>query len=567
VAGFIQIISEWFYRTDDATYGLDRGSISGDWTALEEELFPIWGDWTQVRDFYSEQEYTGYRQVTFFEDFYNRIHFSPAALDFGAISQATIRQVSIWNAYLTPVELESITTLAADNVSFTPPPDVPYTFNPLQARFLSFTAAEDGTASFFDYTIFGFDVGDYEIPTYGERAILTEIGPNWQQGVVEVLSFLTEIVNVSRDGKEQRRALRREPRRSIEYTLNLWGANRRKVEAQLYKWRRRTAVVVLDPYRVKTAADALSGALTVSVVGSVPPWAAAGVAVKFSHHTLASALTSEIESVTSDTITFATGLPVDLPTGTKIIWAMTGRLQDKTKISHLTDDVSTSRMKYENIPAVDPAYTPGEASDTFGDYELFLMKPNWKDPVAGEFQHFLNVVDFGKGRIEVYEHVDFAQEIRTVSFSGQRDYDILELTDFFRRQYGRLKEFYFPTWESDITLSRKIFEGDNYLRVEGTDMAFYYANQTTHRAVLIQLKNGTMIPMAVDEIYTVNDESGEDSIIHFTSAFEQDIELTQIKMISWLMRCRLASDNMEIKWLTDTTATTQLSFLTLEHLE
>lgn len=567
MAGFIQQLNEWFYLTSDATFGLDRGTITGDWTALEEEQFAIWGSWTQVREFNPGDTFTGYRQVTFFEDFYNRIHFSPASLDFGAISQDTVRQVSIWNAYLVPVDLESIATLVTDNVTFTPPPSVPYTFKPLQARYFSFTAAEDGTASFFDYTTFGFDVGNYLVPTYGERAILTEIGPNWQQGVVETLTFLTEIVNVSRDGKEQRRALRREPRRSLEYSLSLWGTNRRKVEAQLYKWRRRTAVVVMDPYRVKTAADALAGALTVTVVGPVPPWAAAGVVVKFSHYSLASTLTGQIESTTVNTITFSSGIPVDLPTGVKLIWAITGRLEDKTKISHLTDDASSARMKYGNIPSVDPIYTPNAASATFGGYEIFLMKPNWKEPISGEFQHFVNIVDFQRGKTEVYEHIDYAQEIRTVSFSGQRDYSILELTDFFRRQLGRLREFYYPTWESDIVISQKVFEGDTYVRMAGTDLAFYYASQKTHKAVLLQLKDGSTIPMEVNSIYTVNDENGEDSIVNFTSSFSRDIELTQIRAISWLMRCRLASDNMEIKWLTDTSATTQLSFLTLEHLE
>ena len=566
MAGFIQVESDWFYRTDDATYGLNRGTVTGAWTVLEAKQFPLLGTWTPYREFDPGVSYNAYQQVTFLEDFYNRIHFSPATIDFGAISQTVYREVSIWSAYLGGISLDTITTLAEASVAHLPPPSTPYTFLPLQTKAVRFTAAEYGVSRFFGYTTFGFSVGNYAIPTYGERSVLTELGPNWLPGMVETLSFLTEIVNVSRNGKEQRRALRYEPRRTLEYSLALWGANRNKVEAQLYKWRRRTTVVVLDPYRAKVVTGIAPGTLTVVVEGGVPRWAAAGVMVRVSHPLLPAGITSTIASKTNNTLTFTTGASVGWPSGTRLTWAMTARLEDKTKLSHLTDDATTVRMKYNSVPGVDPAYTPSVNLNFFNGREIFLKKPNWKDSVAEEFQHYLSIVDFQRGKMEFYEHIDFAQAIRTVGFSGIREVDILEVSDFFRRQLGRLREFYYPTWQSDISVKFRILAGNSHLRVDGTDLALSYANQTTHKAVLIQLNNGTYIPMTINSIYTVNDDRGEDTIVSFTTPFTQGIELANVKLVSWLMRCRLASDNLEIKWLSDNKATTQLSFLSLEHL-
>lgn len=568
MAGFIQLSGEWFYRTDDDTYGLTRNDPVGAWSVVEDPVFPKAGSWTQNRDFDAGQSFSGYRQVTFLDDFYNRVHFLPASLDFGAISEPVFRQTFVWNAYLVSYQLDSVAPPSGASVSHTPPPSMPFVFKPLHVEPVGFTAAEEGVSSFYGDTVFTFaTTAVYRLVTFGERSLLTELGPNWAFGVTETLIFKTEIVAVSRNGKEQRRALRAEPRRVIDYTQNLWGANRRKAEAQLIKWRRRTTLVSIDPYRAVLAADAASGALVISVAGGVPSWAQEGVVVKFAGRNVEAGHTATIQSTTSGTITFSSPVGVDLKTGDRAIWTVTGRLQDRTKFSHLTDDVGTMNMTYDMVPGVDPKYDPGTAPLTLNGYELFLKKPNWASPVSTEYMHYLQIVDFDRGRQEFFEHVDFATFVNTVGFSGIRETDILEVSDFFRRQMGQLREFYYPTWEKDIIPKNALTISTQDIRVEGTDLALFYAAQTTHKAVLIQLRDGTMLPFQIDNIHTVDDIDGNDSIIHLTTLFPYTISLLQIQKISWLMRCRLASDTLEIKWLTDNKATTQLAFKTLEQLE
>lgn len=245
---------------------------------------------------------------------------------------------------------------------------------------------------------------------------------------------------------------------------------------------------------------------------------------------------------------------------------MTGRLKDGTKVSRHTDRAQTVQFAFEQTPGIDPEYTPASAPVVFRGFEVLLNKPNWKSAVDVEYIHPLEVVDFDRGVKSFYEPIDFSSFVQKVTFSGRRADEILQLTDFFMRQYGQLKEFYYPTWGPDIIPKFQLDQFGVNIRVAGFDLALAYRGQTTHEAVLVQLRDGTMIPAAVEDIYTVSDVSGDDSVIQVVDAWAADYPVASIQKISWLMRCRLASDVMEIKWLTDEAATTQLAFQTLEHL-
>ena len=566
-ANFIQIVGEVFNRPGDVTEGLSRTDPAG-LVRLFDGIRNLYGTLTESNSITLLSDTTsGYIQMSFVPDYYNRIHFTPRRVDFGVISSDTQRQITVWNAYLAPVSVSVITPPAPSNVAIFAGPALPHLLGPLSSTIYTFVAYLSGPASFYSEVAFQFSNGDaHALVTVGDRSVITELGPNWSVGVTERLEFLTEIVSVSRSGREQRRALRQEPRRSVSYNINMWDDERLETDGVLTKWRRRTQLVALSPYRCVVSTDTAAGALVLPINGTVPSWLQPGVTVKFAGRNVSEGTTAVIASVGIGSVTLTAVTSVSIAAGTAILWTFSGRLKDGTKVSRLTDRKQSVAFSFEATPGVDPVYVPAAAPLVFRGYEVFLKKPNWSSAIDVEYDNPLEVIDFGRGIKNFFEPINFAAYSMKVSFSGRRESEILELTDFYRRQYGSLSEFYYPTWGPDIIPKLQLDLDSVNIRVAGFDLALAYQNQTTHEAVLVQLKDGTMIPAAVEACYTVSDGDGNDSVLQVVDVWSANYPVNSILKISWLMRCRLGSDAMEIKWLTDNAATTQLAFLTLEHL-
>lgn len=73
---------------------------------------------------------------------------------------------------------------------------------------------------------------DPEIATPEEDLAVFNISPNWKSGVTETLSWLTDI-NISEQSVEQRRTVRRYPRRSFEYSFLRELSGRSRIDAFL----------------------------------------------------------------------------------------------------------------------------------------------------------------------------------------------------------------------------------------------------------------------------------------------------------------------------------------------
>ena len=131
---------------------------------------------------------------------------------------------------------------------------------------------------------------------------------------------------------------------------------------------------------------------------------------------------------------------------------------------------------------------------------------------------------------------------------------------------GQAREFYMPTWESDIPLGNTIPGGSTHLRVKGTSFATTYGDSTIYKALSIFLWDGTVYNRVITGINTVDDLLGQDTIISVSEAFPESIEVDDVRMISWLPVWRLASDTFVVAWKTNSVAQYQLPMKILEDL-
>ena len=177
-----------------------------------------------------------YDPITFHHDFYDRIHIRPRIIDLGIVTSATEFDIDVWNAFTTPVTLNGISGIP-DAVIITAPGAYPFTFAGYQMSTWLAAVSPDGPTLIDGEIIWDFDVIDIGQGVGGERAVAWGFVPNWEKGVKENFSFLTDVM-VSRSQAEQRRALRIAPRRrfsaesladrreraTIDNAIHGWGA-------------------------------------------------------------------------------------------------------------------------------------------------------------------------------------------------------------------------------------------------------------------------------------------------------------------------------------------------------
>jgi len=502
----------------------------------------------------------GARAATFVEDWYNRIHVLPQVIDFGAVSGGATRTASLWNAYLTPTTIGSTTRNRDANLALGGA--VPTTvLEPLQVIDLIISPEEEGPATLDTVFTFGFSGrGDSpSLTVLGRRARLWPFPPNWSEAVDVGMEFRTDIV-VSRDGHEQRRALRQTARRQIGYGMVLEQADMRTLDRVLSKWQGRPWLLP-DPTRSVVCPDGAPPGADQIQIDRVPGWMTAGQTL-----VLDGGIVMIVDEVDGLTLTLDAPLTETLRAGAEVRPAMSGRLAGTLTARHLTNGASRMSFNFSIEPGSEAANRGAPGYLVHDGREVFATRPNWAAGVDSSYAWETESIDYGFGRTATYNPLAFGTMTRRADFVRQGVEQTEELEQFFNRQVGQVGEFLMPTWLDDLPPQFDLVEGVSHIRVAGTDVYQAYVDDLTHKALAVMTTDGRMMFRRVTGITVVTDVDGEASILSIDRPWMTDLSIDEILMVSWLPVMRLASDQMTFEWLTDSVAQTTLSMQTLEAL-
>jgi len=160
----------------------------------------------------------GQKGISFKDDFYERIHISPARVELGTVASEQTRQLSVWNAYTLQNANLTGTTVNNGGGLLLNGPATPRAMTPLQELFWTLRVTPDGQPAINANILFDFSNVPDPLPVFvtGTRASLLPVVP--EIPVVERWRWLTDM-HVSVDGTEQRVGLRAIPRRSLSTKL------------------------------------------------------------------------------------------------------------------------------------------------------------------------------------------------------------------------------------------------------------------------------------------------------------------------------------------------------------
>lgn len=378
--------------------------------------------------------------------------------------------------------------------------------------------------------------------------------PNWREPLRISHTYLTEVIS-SRSGKEQRRAMRQTPRRTVEFTVTT-ERDRFRTLTRAFATSRGPLLAWPDPTRAVRVSGALVGGGSVIPVASAPEWAVTGfdaVLVQGDRSELVTVLSASPTAITIE------GTFEPWPVGTKLCPAVVGRLPPNDSATQYAPGIIEAPIIVLGDPGWETARYAGEPPVTWNGREVFVMRTNWADPRDLSLTRDYQTVDYGFGRAAAFFPVAFAVTNRVVDLQLRSKSEAEDALKFFERCKGQLKEFYAPTDQPDMLLAEAAGNGSSSFVVQGSDVLSAYADDPVHKAVCIKMRNGQRVFRAVHELAA----DGPNTAVELETALPFGIDPNTVEVISWMPVMRFATDTAVFEWLTDEVSRVRFNFKTL----
>lgn len=327
---------------------------------------------------------------------------------------------------------------------------------------------------------------------------------NWQNGMVEEIAFRTEII-VSRNGVEQRRAQRVNPRYSFRWDVRVAHDKAAKLERLL--GRRQAHNYRFAHPRAGTLAERLHPA-------------AGGFIGRFTRE---AAVTSRTDRITEMEVS---------------VMALPG--------------VYGGDLAFGNVYP--------DATQFHNGLEVFPLRPNWANPVKLTFAQKVEMFDLQRGVTDFNTPEAFTTRMVQCGFMVRNRTQEEALLGWWHRAKGQQKEFYLidPLTAQVVPTANIPFNANN-LTVSGPELFVRFGGEAIYRNIAIRTKTlGTIYR----RVTSINLNAGN-SRISLASPLPA-IPLSEIVGVHWLLKARSAVDTMILNWETDVVAQTTLTFRALE---
>lgn len=376
--------------------------------------------------------------------------------------------------------------------------------------------------------------------------------PNWAEYVVENYEFKTDIIT-SQSGREQRRCLRRDPRMSVEVTLQPTSDDAAQLRRQLTLWGHYQFHLPDWVRRTALAQDVSAGVRVIPVSDPID-WLVAGDTVVLADD---NQFVGTVEAISGNNVTLTEPVQFNVAAGTTLHRAWLGYLPSGMGVSWKTDKTAVASLTLNVLPGQVCPQGQGAAEASFMGVEVLELRPNWESGIDASHDYTVYDVDYGRGLMERTYPVSYVRPsvkwaMRNLSL--ERSQRVLQ---FFLRMRGRLRVCYIPSQLNDLPpKSASLAPSATSFTVEGVE-TYQFWDKAVQRAIRIETDDGDVLYRRVASIT----QSGNDSKVSLTTAVGASVT---VKKVSWMVRSRLASDNLVLSWRTDTVSECDLTFTLLE---
>lgn len=478
-------------------------------------------------------------------DWFDHVFVIPGSISAGIVLASKVFTLTVYNSYKDQNRtLNSLVNGPGAGVVITGVPSLPDTIEAQSGFDVTVTVTVDGTPVITGDIDFGFDTVTISVPVTGQRTILFPHVP--EAPVDEVLIFATD-VRVNRNGKEQRAALREVPRSRLEYTFRVDGAERRVMENKLLDSQSRTFGLPMWQEASILQADAAINDTTITVDSTdFSHMKVGGLAMVFDEFDNFEAL--QVDSFTSTTITFQTGLTKPFIAGTQILPVrlgiiLSGTLRGQRYIQNVQDHRIVFVTTDNDVDFSDTsAFSSYDGKVLFDDDNFVVDGVNIREGM----EKSVTVVDSISGGVRIFSEYDFSRRTHPKGFfssTRQRAWEIRQVLYALR---GRHVSFYIPTFFQDLVPTLGISSGGNTLTFENVGYNAFVDGQRPRDVVRLTLDDGTKI---VREIASSNEIDEDSEQITISTTWGSDASASEIVKIDFVERSRFSSDEIRMRHL------------------
>lgn len=372
--------------------------------------------------------------------------------------------------------------------------------------------------------------------------------PNWGDGITETWAWLTT-VQTSETGAEQRRKIRRYPRRYVEAQFRGLKNKRRAIDMAIVGLGRDQCLAPLwfDSQFLKW--NLTENETRIDGDFKYRNYYPGCVAIlrNLDRDKIFDYELVQVLEVHDDHIILTAGLKKDW-SNFRLFPCRVSVIDDAVQAQNYTNAAADFQVRFRVVSAemyFQPSWSfDGDVWPRNGRDNLPIInkRPNWREDVTHAFDRIVYWTDNETGVPFVMDAGN--QETQDWSLSWllkgkQQKYTFLQL---LFAMAGQTQPFYAPNWTEDFTLVEDINPADGYIAVEQTGYA-YYADliQEIRRNLYIEKRDGTVI---TGRIVSARAEGGVEYF--YLDQTIGAIAKRDIRVICFMPYCRLGSDSVEI---------------------
>lgn len=486
----------------------------------------------------------GMVEEEFLYDFYFRIWVIPSSLSLRNPKTGVPIPFAVWNAYPWDNTLTSIAGTDLTDLDFDVVP--PKVFREVEYVTVNLTIQSDAPLKIDTDVIFTFTDGAGTLYVVVDRATVVNIIPDVP--VIEKWKWLTDVMTAT-DGTEQRVALRSVPRRS--QTARLIATTEEQVKANMKRLQFDSTGLIVVPYFAYATEITAPSAAGTSDLTFDPKYTdvRAGeyvfILTPTGEEELASLLTLGVSGATTDA-----PLTVDVPKGSIIAPAFASIITGKPSVDRFAVNYA-AEIRFDSEVALtrsDFSRPNSLATITYYDgYPVLDQRPLVPNRTVNDtFDSGLQVFDYETGDRELVTHWDWARIYGERQFMIRR-YEQPEVMDYWRDFLnivkGLAKPFLVSTLRNDHQLAEDPVDSSRQILILGSDYASLYFHMESHKRLVLKTAAGDLF-VTID---TAEVDANGNSLCTMTSPLPTGAEYTQISQISYLLKVRLDSDEVELE--------------------
>lgn len=287
--------------------------------------------------------------------------------------------------------------------------------------------------------------------------------PNWKNGIIERLSWLTDAIE-SEAGVEQRRALRAQPFRSIEASFLREGSNRERLDTLFAALGQREFLLPLWHEQVRMLEGITFSSTGVAFAGTDSTryrefrqgdlvFVNAGDPNDFE--------LLEVGTVEENRFDWARSPKREWPAGTRIFPCRTARVIDAPQLQNVGDRVGIAQVRFE---LVEPFDWPAQWDEYVDGLPFFEFQPDRRTDVTLDYTRLTFTLDNGSS---VPWITDFGRQARIGMRLGFTLFGREQVAKFRNRLHamrGRAVTFLIPTYSHDLQPKEPL--GGKYILAE-----------------------------------------------------------------------------------------------------